>query len=80
VQLKAGFDVNSHVRLYVGYDFLYWNEVVRPGNEIDRTLNLSQSTVLLGGGTLVGAARPAPEFNQSSFWLQGLTFGVELRW
>ncbi|MFM7148515.1 MAG: BBP7 family outer membrane beta-barrel protein [Gemmataceae bacterium] len=28
---------------FVGYNFLYWNNVVRPGYEIDRTINLQQT-------------------------------------
>lgn len=62
-------------RAFVGYDFLYWTQVVRPGNQIDRVLNLSQSPVL-GAGTLAGPARPAPRFDRSDFWAQGFTFGL----
>jgi len=27
---KLGYDVTDHVRVFVGYDFLYWSNVVRP--------------------------------------------------
>ena len=28
----------------------------------------------------VGPAVPAPQFNRSEFWAQGVNFGVEVRW
>jgi Putative beta barrel porin-7 (BBP7) len=74
-QAKIGYDLTSHVRLTAGYDFLYLNNVVRPGNQIDRVVNPSQNY----GGPLVGPANPAPQFNNSTFWAQGMTFGLEFR-
>jgi hypothetical protein len=70
--------ITQHCRAFVGYDFLYWNQVVRPGNQVDRNINLSQSAVF-GSGTLSGPATPAPLFGRSDFWAQGITFGLELR-
>src|SRR5205814_7254520 len=34
-----GWQVNPWLRLNVGYDFLYINDVVRPGSQIDPFLN-----------------------------------------
>ena len=31
VELKVGYQLTSGLRATVGYDFLYWNQVVRPG-------------------------------------------------
>lgn len=84
VQVKLGYDLTSRLRAFVSYDFLYWNDVVRPGNQIDRSLNLTQSNVFAtdAGVTpgLVGPSRPAPQFSRSDFWAQGVTFGVEYRY
>jgi hypothetical protein len=30
--LKAGYQVTSQLRVHAGYDFLFWSNVVRPGN------------------------------------------------
>jgi hypothetical protein len=65
-QLFGGFSV------YAGYDALYWSSVVRPGNVIDRSVNLSQQF----GGTLVGTAAPLPRMEPSGFWAQGVSFGL----
>ena len=70
--------ITSHWRAFVGYDFMYWSQVVRPGNQVDRNINLSQSAVF-GSGALTGPAYPMPLFNRSDFWAQGLNAGLEFR-
>jgi hypothetical protein len=65
--------------VFAGYDFLYWSRVARPGDQIDRVLNLTQSPVL-GTGTLAGPARPAPLINSTGYIAHGLSFGLELRY
>ena len=46
VELKFSVFLNSQLRAFVGYDFLYWNRVVRPGSQLDHNVNLTQSAVL----------------------------------
>ena len=77
VEVQLGYKLPYGVRLFVGYDFLYLSNVVRPGDQIDTTINLTSNSVISGAGsTLVGAARPMPLFNTSSFWAQGLNLGA----
>ncbi len=78
IELKLSYALSSRTRLYLGYDFMYWNEVVRPGSQINNNINLSQSPSL-GNGALSGSATPTPLFNRTDFWAQGLNFGVEFR-
>jgi hypothetical protein len=73
-QLQIGMNLGDRVRLFAGYEFLYVSNVVRPGNQIDRTINGTQGF----GGTLIGQARPAPLANTTDFWGNALTFGVRL--
>src|SRR5262249_43914626 len=35
VGLNVGLQVTNHLRAYVGYNFLYWSSVARPGDQID---------------------------------------------
>jgi hypothetical protein len=81
VELKIGYLLTDWLRASVGYDFLYWSQVVRPGNQMDHSINLTQNPVLspTGVGGLVGPAVPAQQFNRSDFWAHGVTFGLELR-
>lgn len=79
VELKLGYQITPRLRASAGYDFMYWNQVVRPGNQIDRNINQSQSPIF-GGGALVGPASPTPLFNRTDFWAHGANFGLEFRY
>lgn len=78
VQLQLGYAVTESVRLFVGYNFLYWSSVIRPYDQLDRAVNPSQIPAF-GGLNLVGPARPAPVVHTSDFWAQGVNFGLDLR-
>jgi hypothetical protein len=77
VSATLGVQITSYLRALVGYDLLYWNDVARASNQIDRSLNLSQNPILgAGGGTLAGPARPAPLFNRTDFTAHGVSFAL----
>jgi hypothetical protein len=78
--LDMGYWVCPHVRLEVGYQFLYWSEVARPGSEIDLNVNPAQVPRDPRFGSGLGAAQPAFQFHQSDFWAQGFHFGVLLQY
>ena len=78
VELKLAYQLTPRLRAFAGYDFMYWNQVVRPGNQIDRNINASQSPIF-GGGALVGQASPAPLLSRTDFWAQGVSFGLEFK-
>jgi hypothetical protein len=79
IELKVGYQLSSRCKFLVGYDFLYWNQVARPGNQIDRNINLNQSPLLGTGAALTAPVVPAYLFQRSDFWAQGVSFGLELR-
>ena len=43
--MTLGYQLTETVRLYAGYNFLYWTNVARPGAQIDRNLDVG----FLGG-------------------------------
>ena len=57
----------------IGYSFIYWSDVMRSGDQIDRNINTTQ----IPPDTLSGDSRPIFPFGRSDFWAQGLRFGVE---
>jgi hypothetical protein len=73
--VKVGYQVTPQLRAFAGYTFLYWNEVVRAGNQVDQAVN----PALLPPVTppVAGPLRPAPRFENSSFWTQGVSLGLE---
>jgi hypothetical protein len=78
VGLKANVKITERLRGFVGYDFLYWSNVARPGNQMDHAVNLTQGQIF--GPPAVGdTSRPAIPFNNSGFIAQGVSFGLEFR-
>ena len=78
VGVKLGYQVTPHLRATVGYDFLYWTNVVRPGGQIDTTINPNLLPPPLS--PLVGPNRPAPPLSTTDVWVQGVSFGLEFRY
>ena len=76
---KVGLKLGDRGRFYVGYNFLYLSDAVRPGDQIDRTLNPSQIPLVGQGGPLVGPDRPRAVIHHTDFWVQGLVIGLETR-
>jgi hypothetical protein len=72
VALKLGYQVTSQLRIHAGYDFLYWSNVVRPGNVIDTGINPTQ----IPPGPPVGVSRPAPRLDATDLWAQGFDLGA----
>lgn len=76
---KVGLKLGDRSRMYVGYNFLYLSDAVRPGDQIDRTLNPAQIPLIGRGLPLVGPDRPQVSITRSDFWTQGLVIGFESR-
>jgi hypothetical protein len=80
VNLNVGLRFTEQLRGFVGYTFLYWSNVTRPGNQIDRGLNLTQVPTSQLFGAAAGPARPVFPLATTDFWAQGLSFGLEVRY
>jgi Putative beta barrel porin-7 (BBP7) len=78
--IKLGFRLGDASRLYVGYSFIYLSDAVRPGDQVDRTLNPSQLSLVSGTLPAFGGDRPTRLFNRSDLWVQGLVIGLETRY
>jgi len=80
IGINAGYMVTNHLRVFVGYNFLYWSSVVRPADQIDLGLSGTQIPTDSRFNPAAGPARPAFHFHESSFWVQGISVGAEYRW
>jgi hypothetical protein len=76
VGVEIGYQFTSVLRGYVGYDLLYWSDVVRPGSQIDLNINTNQ----LPPNPTSTDPPPTFAFNGSGFWAQGVSMGLELRY
>ena len=81
-ELNVGYQLTPHARAFVGYDLLYWSTVVRPGDQIDPVLDVTQipNFALLHGQTPTNQGRPLVPFKESGFWAQGMNIGIEFRY
>jgi hypothetical protein len=77
--INLGYWVTPQLRCTLGYNFLYWNRVLRPGNLIDRTVNPTQVARDPNFGNGLGDLRPLFQVHESDFWAQGVNFGLEFQ-
>lgn len=76
--LTVGYWLTPCWRATVGYSVIYWDNVVRPGEQIDMVINpVNFPPNPPGPGD---PERPAFEFQEGKFWAQSLSFGLERRW
>ncbi len=71
--LKLRRRLTTNTSLTLGYSWFLLSHVERAGEQIDLGVNVTQ----IPPGNLVGAARPEFPGEKSSFWTQGVTFGLE---
>jgi hypothetical protein len=76
VRLRAGCQVTDGLRVFAGYNMLYWSDVARSGDQIDPRVNPGQIPPPV---SLVGPAVPAALFRTTDFWGQGVSVGAEFR-
>jgi hypothetical protein len=78
--INVGFDVACWLRIYAGYNFLYWSDVVRPGDTVSRVINPGLVPSSLQFGNNLGVNLPAAQFHTSSYWAHGFSVGFALRY
>jgi hypothetical protein len=77
-RFNLGYQATDHWRATVGYTFIYWSNVVRPGDHISRDLNTD--FLPPAADPFTGSQRPAFAWNTTDYWVQGVSIGAEYRW
>jgi hypothetical protein len=83
VGLNLGYQMTSHLRVFVGYNFLYLGNALRPGGAIDLNVDAARVPNFPVPGNpapLPGLVRPQPQFRTSDFFVQGISFGLAFTW
>lgn len=75
--LTIGYDLTQRLRVNLGYTFMYWTNVARPGAQIDRTIDTVQVPTIPPVAN--DATRPAFEMHRTDFWAQGANLGFDWR-
>ncbi len=79
VTVNLGYNLTETLRVFTGYNFLLWTNVIRPGDQIDRVVDLTfvpNAPAVLPSGQ----NRPQPLFHQRDLVIHGIQWGAELRW
>jgi hypothetical protein len=74
VGVRSRLALTPGCSLTIGYSLLYWNKVLCPGDQMDPHANVSQ---LPFRGPVTGPAVPAPLFEHTDYFAQGLDLGVQ---
>jgi hypothetical protein len=80
VGVNLGIQLTPWARATIGYTFLYWTDVVRPGDQVDRVVDRATVPTLEQFVPGASGTRPAPLHVQTDFWAQGISFGLEFRY
>src|SRR5262245_258965 len=78
----VGYQLSNNCRVFAGYDFLYWTQVVRAGEQIDRQVNgTAIPDPTTGLATPIGPPAPARRSPRDEyFYAHGFSVGLEFRY
>jgi hypothetical protein len=80
IGVNVGYQITDRIRAFAGYTFLFWSNVVRPGDQVDRVLDITQIPNFPVVALPTLQARPAVPFKETDFWAQGINLGLEIRY
>jgi hypothetical protein len=82
LDFKFSVPILSHVTLSTGFSTLYWSRIIRPEQQIERGLDITQIPNFppAAGAAVTGLGQPGVPFKQSDLWELGISFGVEVNW
>jgi hypothetical protein len=74
--LNFNLALTPYISARLGYSFLYWSNVVRPGDQVTRVASptLVPSDPAYGTG---GPNEPGNAFHSTGYWAQGLNIGLD---
>jgi hypothetical protein len=78
-RIDIGYNLSQNIQIHIGYTFLYWSNVVRPGDVVDPTINPAIVPTSAGYNQAAAAGSPSINFNGSDFWAQGGEVGLTVR-
>ncbi|HYV35599.1 MAG TPA: BBP7 family outer membrane beta-barrel protein, partial [Gemmataceae bacterium] len=74
--LHIGWDVFSWMRIQAGYNIIYWENVLRAGDQISRSVDVRQVPTDFSFTPGLPGNSPGISFKESNFIIQGISLGV----
>lgn len=78
VGVTVGYQPTHWCKFTLGYNWMYWTNVVRPGAQVDPVVNpigVPTSTQFQSG--LYQPPRPGVGYNETDIWIQAVTLGMQ---
>ena len=81
LELDLEWDIGKGWSATVGYNLLYWTNILRAGEQIDGSVNTNLLPPPFGAGGVAGAGTngPVANRNETDYFAQGISFGIERR-
>jgi hypothetical protein len=79
INMNLGMAVTKNVTVWLGYNFLYINNVARPSTELNTLVNTGTVPLSPNYGATNRPLVRQNLFNQDDFWLMGLNTGFTIR-
>ena len=76
-QIKIGYALTPRLRATLGYDFLYYGNVMRPGDQMNRSVPKGQT--FNQADPVVSTTSPSRLSKTTDFFAHGVSVGMELR-
>jgi hypothetical protein len=78
--VSLSYRATSNCRFFVGYNFLYWNRVIRPGDYISNLIDARQipTDVFFTPGVVYGGPNRTTALQRRDFTAQGIFLGMEI--
>ena len=79
---KVGYNLTQNLRLAVGYNLLYLNSAIRPGDQIDSNLDVTKipNFPLAGNVPALNTLHPTLPMRTTGVFAQGINFTLQYRW
>lgn len=80
INASLGYNWTSWFTTTIGYNGLFTNRVVRPGSQFATSVNPAVVPTSPSYGFAGAVPVANPLFTQDEFWIQGVTFGFQIRY
>ncbi len=77
---NVGVNLTKSITLFAGYNFMYISKVARPGSQLNPIIDSTTIPVSSTFGNTGGVPGARRLFVQDDFWLQGVNFGMNIRY
>ena len=75
--INLGYQLTKRMRFIFGYSVIYWDQVYRPGDQVDLRVN---TDLLPPPVDTDGPLVPRLAFRDTNYWATGINIGLDCRW